>query len=101
MRVFDCIHETIATFEREGLAKPCEIALDARVYELLEAEVLERPLRELESAHVAFAPAPSITVLGVRVVRVQALWPERWSLEALQAAVRRGSSGSDGGIAGT
>src|ERR1019366_9307318 len=46
MSVFACICETIAIFERDVLKPPCEIALDPRVYDLLECEVRERGLVE-------------------------------------------------------
>jgi hypothetical protein len=69
MSVFACICETIAIFERDVLKPPCEIALDPRVYDLLECEVRERGLVEFGTVRVAFAPASSLTIHGVRIVR--------------------------------
>lgn len=79
MSILLAVRASITAFYRESARKPCEIALDAKVFLLLEQEVGMRAVVTVHAElvggkralQVRYAERPSIMIDGVRIVRCE------------------------------
>lgn len=100
MSILQAVHDTIRAFALEA-TKPCEIAIDAKVFAALEREVGQRAVTAIHeelagaerSLRVRYTVRPCIVIDGVRVVRcvsTMLIAPESWWVSSIEALEDKG-----------